>query len=76
MHALLRHLEDVEFDVSPRVLGVDDHGREVLTYCEGGRPISFSLEALACWSPLRPSPGQLSAVVDTAYRRGVVAWLD
>ena len=35
VHALLRHLEDVGFDGAPRALGVDDHGREVLTYVPG-----------------------------------------
>jgi hypothetical protein len=34
-HALLRHLEDVGFDGAPRVLGVDDAGREVLSYVPG-----------------------------------------
>jgi hypothetical protein len=34
-HALLRHLEDVGFDGAPRLLGVDDRGREVLTYVPG-----------------------------------------
>jgi hypothetical protein len=34
-HALLRHLEDVGFDGAPRVLGVDDDGREVLSYVPG-----------------------------------------
>ena len=37
MHALLRHLEQVGFPASPRVVGggYDDQGREVLTYLEG-----------------------------------------
>lgn len=34
-HALLRHLEDVGFDGAPRVLGIDDRGREVLSYIQG-----------------------------------------
>lgn len=34
-HALLRHLEEVGFEGAPRVLGVDDDGREVLTYIPG-----------------------------------------
>ena len=34
-HALLRHLEAVGFDGAPRFLGVDPHGREVLTYVLG-----------------------------------------
>ena len=35
VHALLGHLEDVGFDGAPRVVGLDDSGREVLTYVEG-----------------------------------------
>jgi hypothetical protein len=35
IHALLRHLEEVGFDGAPRVLGVDDAGREVLSYIPG-----------------------------------------
>jgi hypothetical protein len=34
-HALLRHLEEVGFDGAPRVLGIDDAGREVLSYVPG-----------------------------------------
>lgn len=34
-HALLRHLEDVGFDGAPRLLGIDDRGREVLSYVPG-----------------------------------------
>jgi len=35
VHHLLRHLEEVGFDLSPRPLGFDEQGREVLTYLEG-----------------------------------------
>jgi Phosphotransferase enzyme family len=35
VHALLRHLEAVGFDGAPRVLGIDEDGREVLTFVEG-----------------------------------------
>ena len=35
VHALLRHLESVGFDAAPRVLGIDDRGREILAYLEG-----------------------------------------
>ena len=34
-HALLRHLEDVGFAGAPRFLGVDERGREVLSYVPG-----------------------------------------
>ena len=35
VHDLLNYLERVGFPYSPRVLGFDDEGREVLTYIEG-----------------------------------------
>lgn len=35
VHRLLRHLEAVGFDGAPRVLGVDDRGREVLDFVPG-----------------------------------------
>jgi len=41
VHALLTHLESVGFAGAPRFLGIDNTGREVLTYIDGevaGRP--------------------------------------
>ncbi|TYC18952.1 aminoglycoside phosphotransferase family protein [Actinomadura syzygii] len=35
VHALLRYLEQAGFPYSPRVLGMDQQGREVLTYLDG-----------------------------------------
>ncbi|WP_246498056.1 aminoglycoside phosphotransferase family protein [Natronoglycomyces albus] len=35
VHALLRHLENSGFTGSPRPLGMDEHGREVLSYLDG-----------------------------------------
>jgi len=35
VRALLRHFEIVGFDGAPRLLGIDDMGREILTYIEG-----------------------------------------
>ena len=35
VHALLRHLEAVGFTGAPRALGIDDQGREALTYLDG-----------------------------------------
>lgn len=35
VHALLRHLASVGFDGAPRVLGIDQEGREVLSYLDG-----------------------------------------
>jgi Phosphotransferase enzyme family len=37
--AVLDHLELVGFEGAPRYLGVDDSGREVLTYIEGRAPV-------------------------------------
>ncbi|WP_433500222.1 phosphotransferase [Sphaerimonospora sp. CA-214678] len=39
VHALLRHLEAAGFDGAPRVLGIDDLGREILTFVEGRVPM-------------------------------------
>jgi len=35
VHALLRHLEAVGCDLAPRVLGIDERDREILTYLPG-----------------------------------------
>ena len=35
VHALLAHLERVGFDAAPRALGLDEQGREILTYLPG-----------------------------------------
>lgn len=35
MHRLLQYLEQVGFPYSPRFLGIDDEGREILSYIEG-----------------------------------------
>jgi hypothetical protein len=51
-HALLQHMEEVGFDGAPRLLGVDDRGREVLTYVPGATisppypPWSLTTQAL------------------------------
>ena len=45
VHSLLRHLEEVGFDGAPRVLGIDERGREILTFIEGHVPPN-----LATWS--------------------------
>jgi hypothetical protein len=49
VHGFLRHLEAVGFAGAPRVLGIDDAGREVLTFIEG--------EVLAdpAWQPGQPT---------------------
>jgi len=40
VHAYLRHLEDVGFAGSPRVHGIDSHGREILDFIPGDVPHS------------------------------------
>ncbi|MFI6455863.1 phosphotransferase [Streptosporangium amethystogenes] len=58
VHALLRHLERSGFEGAPRALGVDERGREVLSYVEGGsaaRPLpgyALSGESLAALARL------------------------
>jgi hypothetical protein len=47
VHALLRHLEAVGFEGAPRVLGIDDEGREILTYIEGDVPHEWPAPAYA-----------------------------
>lgn len=59
VHGLLRHLERVGFDGAPRVLGVDERGREILSWMPGN-------------VPHRPLPRY--AVTDEALR-GVAALL-
>ena len=44
VHALLAHLDAVGLDGVPRVLGVDERKREVLTYVEG-RPVDVDNDA-------------------------------
>lgn len=38
IHRLLKRLESVGFEGSPRVLGIDERGREVLAFIEGDSP--------------------------------------
>ncbi|WP_020578791.1 aminoglycoside phosphotransferase family protein [Actinopolymorpha alba] len=55
VHALLRHLESVGFPYSPRVLGIDDLGREVLTYIDGA-------PGLRPWPPVLRTDDGLRAI--------------
>ena len=45
VHALLRHLERVGFDGAPRLMRVDQIGREILSYVPGEVPGRASPEA-------------------------------
>jgi hypothetical protein len=38
VHRLLEHLEEVGFEAAPRFLGIDEQGREILTFIEGDVP--------------------------------------
>ena len=38
VHELLRYLEEAGFDGAPRLLGIDERGREVLSFVEGEVP--------------------------------------
>ena len=51
VHAFLRHLEMVGFDGAPRIVGIDDAGREILTFIEGE-----VLAAGTAWRPGNPTP--------------------
>lgn len=35
VHTVLKHLEDAEVDLAPRFVGIDDEGREILSWIEG-----------------------------------------
>lgn len=50
VHELLRHLEQVGFPYSPRVLNIDEHGHEVLSYLDGA-------SGKAGWAQVVPEAG-------------------
>jgi hypothetical protein len=50
VHTFLRHLETVGFAGAPRVLGMDDAGREVLSFIDG------DVLADPTWQPGQPTP--------------------
>ena len=86
VHALLRYLQDCGFEGAPRVLGVDERGREVLTFLAGETvgvdrpwpPWVHSDEALVevgAW--LRRYHGAVAdwvPPVDARWRTSVRAW--
>ena len=47
VHDLLRHLEAVGFEGAPRLLGVDEQGREILTFVEGRVPHDYDEHPLS-----------------------------
>ena len=38
VHKFLQYLENINFDASPRFLGIDEQGREIISYIEGDVP--------------------------------------
>lgn len=87
VHALLRHLEASGFDAAPRVLGIDERGREILTYTEGGEATWSDEELHAVGRLVRryhdavasfvPPPGvQWQALLDTPPEHEVVCHND
>jgi Ser/Thr protein kinase RdoA (MazF antagonist) len=46
-HALLAHLEQQGFEGAPRVLGIDERGREVLSYADGVTIAPHAMDMLA-----------------------------
>jgi hypothetical protein len=83
VHALLEHLSTVGFDGSPRVVGFDDRGREVLTFVPGETPTRpwpswmVSEEALAGLASLlrryHDAVANFPAAPDARWRRWVGA---
>ena len=75
VHALLHHLERVGFDGAPRVLGVDERGREVLSYIEGEaaiaphQPWALTDEALISVAELLRRYHDAAASFDPSDRR-------
>jgi len=67
VHALLRHLEAVGFDGTPRFLGIDETGREILSFLPGSLnmmampksvalPMFFEHLGADGFSPVSPPP--------------------
>ncbi|MGH3274625.1 MAG: phosphotransferase [Streptosporangiaceae bacterium] len=61
VHVLLAHLEAAGFPATPRFLGIDDQGREVLSYIEGEPGLHPHTAAVR-------SPAALTAMVRLARR--------
>ncbi|MFC4533991.1 phosphotransferase enzyme family protein [Sphaerisporangium dianthi] len=59
VHALLRHLEAVGFEDAPRVHGVDERGREILSFVPG----EAAVRPLAPWAVSDATLTELAALV-------------
>jgi thiamine kinase-like enzyme len=79
VRALLLHLEDVGFDGAPRYLGVDDQGRDVVSYIHGDVPLqpypawSMTEQAIVDLAHLTRRLHEATATMD---QRGVDGWAD
>jgi Ser/Thr protein kinase RdoA (MazF antagonist) len=79
VRTLLRHLEEVGFEGAPRFLGVDEQGRDVLTYVEGEVPLppypswALTREALESLGRLLRRFHDATATLD---RAGTTGWSD
>ena len=76
VRGLLQFLEQIPFDGSPRYLGNDEHGREVLSFIDGQVPLppypdwAMSDEALISVGQLLSRFHQATASFDA----GIVKW--
>ena len=77
IHGLLQHLEKKGFNASPRLLGIDEKGREILTYFEGeigeGLPCLWSTATLTSAARLLreyhdATEGYISAALDDSWQ--------
>lgn len=70
VHALLRHLERAGFTAAPRVLGIDEQGREVLSYLPG-------VAACRSWPEALLDPDGVASLGNllAAYHRAVTDFL-
>ncbi len=57
IHALLVHLERAGFEGAPRFLGIDERGRERLTFVEGNKHDQATPETIP--NPMLPAIGRL-----------------
>jgi len=79
VHRLLRHLEAVGFEGAPRLLGVDERGREVLSFIDGWVPPDldhFSDEILVVAASLLRRLHDATAGCDLAAGQEVVCHND
>jgi hypothetical protein len=69
VHGVLRHLESSGFTGAPRFLGLDDQGREVLSYLPGVVPSELGeVDDLQCIAAAKLLRGLHDATVDCALK--------